>query len=71
MCRFGQEGGAPIGGDFSGKSGEAPDWKDANAYLMEQLGRDVYGDLRFERRKLSMHDAELIIQRLGKLSRGK
>lgn len=70
MCKLGQEGGAPIGRNFFEKSGDAPDWKDANAYLMERLGRDVYDNLRFERRKLSMHDAVLIVERFGRGQKG-
>jgi hypothetical protein len=73
MCRLGQEGGAPIGGGVSSTIDrpDAPDWKEANEHLMKALGSEVYATLRFSRRELSMHDAELIIQRLGKSSRGK
>ncbi len=73
MCRLGQEGGAPIGGGVSPTIGgsDAPDWREANEYLVEALGPEVYATLRFSRRKLSMHDAELIIQRCGNSSRGK
>lgn len=68
MCRLGQEGGAPIGGGVSPATNrpDAPDWKEANEYLARILGQGVYATLRFSRRELSMHDAKLIIQRLGK-----
>ncbi len=58
MCRFGQEGGAPIGREVSVADGpDAPDWQEANEYLLKMLGPEVYATLRFSRRQLSMHDA--------------
>ena len=69
MCRFGQEGGAPLG---RGKtSDDAPDWKEANEYLERALGSEAYSTLRFNRRKLSMCDAELIAKRCGGTKGGK
>ncbi len=71
MCRFGQEGGAPIGRGSSADLPDAPDWEAANGFLIERLGRDAYDTLRFERRKLSMHDAKLIVEKFGKPCHGK
>jgi len=73
MCRLGQEGGAPIGREVSSATNrpDAPDWRETNDHLARILGPEVYATLRFSRRELSMHDAELIIQRLGKPSCGK
>jgi len=72
MCRFGQEGGAPIGREVSVTNGpDTPDWREANEYLLKMLGPEVYATLRFNRRKLSMHDAELIVGRRGGVKGGK
>jgi hypothetical protein len=66
MCRFGQEGGAPIGREVSMADGpDAPDRQKANEYLLEMLGPEVCATLRFNRRRLSMHDAELIVESHG------
>jgi len=67
MCRFGQEGGAPIGGGDSSMTErpDAPNWQEANEYLRRMLGPRAYANLRFNRRELSMRDAELIVRRYG------
>ncbi|MDD4995216.1 MAG: hypothetical protein PHW53_01995 [Patescibacteria group bacterium] len=39
------------------------DHREANEFLLRELGPEVYHDLRFKRGKISMHDAELILRR--------
>ncbi len=52
-------------GIFSASDGpDAPDAKEALEYLMRELDESTFASLRFNRRKLCMHDAKLIVARL-------
>jgi hypothetical protein len=70
MCKLGQEGGAPIGREIFSADDDL-DWRESNEYLAKNLDPEVLADLRYNRRKLSMHDAVLIVQRFGRPEGGK
>jgi len=39
---------------------DAPDWREANEFLLDEIGEEAYHALRFNRKKLGMDDARAI-----------
>jgi len=47
-------------GKISSHDNESPDWREANEYLLQEVGEEVYCSLRFSRGHLSMNDAKIL-----------